>query len=289
MKIKLQNHFLEVILKSEGAELCAIHELANQRDWLWHGDSSWWPRHAPVLFPFVGKLKKNVFEYEGQSYEMPQHGFARDLNHTLLESNDQMAKFLLRDTNNTLKSFPFPFELYTIHSLNDNSITTEWVVKNCGSQKMYFSIGGHPAFKCPLTPNERLEDYYIHFESMENPVQWALEEGLIMGSKPYGKIQSLDLQDALFEKDALIFSDLQSKSVFLKSKNSTAYLQFEFGSMPYLAFWKKPGAPFICIEPWHGIADHSTHSGQIAEKLGIESLMPGDIFTCAYTITIHPK
>lgn len=289
MILKLKNEILEVAVNSQGAELCAIKDTRNQRQWLWTADSNWWPRHAPVLFPVVGKLKDQKYTYDGLSYQMPQHGFARDREHRLIGESGDSLTFSLREDEASLLCFPRAFELLTAYQLTGASISTRWTVKNTGDKVMHFSIGGHPGFLCPLDQDDALEDYQIIFEKEEEPKRWMLDDGLVSGSVPFGRIKSLALSEALFAGDAVIFSELKSRYILFKSKKRSEYIQFDFGTMPFLAFWKKPNAPFVCVEPWHGLADFREHSGQLEEKFGIEKLQPGEEFHCSYTITIHAK
>lgn len=286
---KLNNEYLEIEVSSQGAELCSVKEKTHQRQWLWTGDANWWPRHAPVLFPVVGKLKDQQYSYDGMTFTLPQHGFARDREHILFAETENTLTFKLTEDETSLKNFPRPFELYTTYKLEENGVTTAWMVKNSGNKELLFSIGGHPGFLCPLDEEDRLEDYQIIFETEEEPVRWMLEDGLVSGRMPFGKVKNLALSEALFSRDALIFSELKSGYVLLKSGKRSEYIQFDFGNTPFLAFWKKPDAPFICIEPWYGIADHIDHSGRFEEKIGIEKLRSGETFQCSYTITIHSK
>jgi galactose mutarotase-like enzyme len=285
----LQNDYYQVTVKEAGAELSSFRSLRDQLEYIWQADPAVWPRHAPVLFPVVGKLPEGKYRYQGQTYALPQHGFARDAHFDLIHQTNHSLTFALASSPKTLALYPFAFRLEISYSLQDNSLETSYRVMNPGNANLYFSIGAHPAFNCPLLPEEEFEDYYLVFEQPENLNRYLLDQGLQNGRTQavlQGE-QQLPLRYELFEQDALVFKNMASQKITLKTAKHVHGLDFEFKDFPYFGIWTKgPGAPFVCLEPWHGIASRVGDSGELTEKEGIRLLEAGDSFYCSYTITV---
>ncbi|MEM6643114.1 MAG: aldose 1-epimerase family protein [Bacteroidota bacterium] len=285
----LENEHLKVSCAPKGAELQSIINKSTQVEYLWQGDPHYWGRRAPVLFPIVGALKEGKYFFDDAEYSLGQHGFARDHNFKVLASDTHSLKYQLRHSNETLKVFPFHFLLEIQYTLVGNILNVQYTVHNNGSSKMYFSIGAHPAFNCPLGAHSRRDECRIVFEKKEQAERQFLEGGVRTGETAtvlHGTNELL-LTDDLFDRDALIFQELSSNSITLNEKESPL-LTMRFTGFPYLGIWSKNrSSPFVCLEPWYGIADHQDHSQSLKEKEGIIPLSSEEHFTCAFEVEFH--
>ena len=269
-------------------KLDGIEKLHQGKDCIDENGKVYWKRHSPVLFPIVGKLKKNKTIINGKTYEIMQHGFARDMEFEPITKLDNFHSYMLKSNKSTLARYPFEFELYTTYRLDENKLTTIYKVINVGNSNMPFGIGGHPAFKIDI---EELNDgnYYLEFEEPEEKIHFLyLVDGLI-GTEYAKNIMSdktkIYLNKNSFNNDALIMKGITSKKISLKNKkNNKTLLTMDFTGFPYLAVWSKPNAPFLCIEPWKNTADTVKSSGIFAEKTDIITLKPKESFECKYTV-----
>lgn len=248
----------------------------------------YWKRHAPVLFPIVGKLKRNQTIINARTYEMFQHGFARDQEFEPITKLDNFHSYVLKSNKNTLTRFPFDFELYTTYRLDENKLTTIYKVLNTGKSNMPFCIGGHPAFRVDAEAFAN-GDYYLEFEEDEDKIHFLyLVDGLIGTDYANNIMQGkriLPLNKDSFKNDAIIMKGMTSAKVSLKRKSTGAtILTMDYSEFPYLGVWSKPGAPFICIEPWRGLSDTIKSSGIFTEKTSIVLLKPNESFDCKFTV-----
>ncbi|MEQ9304246.1 MAG: aldose 1-epimerase family protein [Marinoscillum sp.] len=285
--MKIANQYITATFKSKGAELTSLKK--NGMEYLWQGNPKHWGRHAPVLFPFVGKLKKDRFQYNGGVYEMGQHGFARDYEFELSEHNGDSISFQLKSSEQTLKIYPFQFSLSITYLLVGSAIKVTYAVYNAGKSEMYFSIGGHPAFNCPMTSQEQRSDYWLEFDQSESLETHLLDGGLFSGETEPIRLndKKLKISDELFDKDALVFKSLKSQSVDLVSP-SKKWLTFRFEGFPYLGVWSKnPESTFVCIEPWYGLAGSEKGSVDLTDKEGIQNLASKETFVCSYLAELH--
>lgn len=288
----LKNDKLKISVKKTGAELCEISSLKNKTDFMWHADPNIWGSYAPNLFPIIGALKENQFSFENQKYELPKHGFVRHNQDVVLhEESENSLTFKLISNDLLLKSYPFEFGFYITYTLTDNTIEVKYTVKNTGSKSMYFSVGGHPAFKCPVYDNEKYEDYLLEFEYPENSKRHLIhmKNGLISPKTEtvFNDSNILQLTHDLFNNDALVFKDLKSRKVTLKSNKNGAILSINYDDFPYLGIWAKPNGNYVCIEPWLGIADSEATNQNLKDKEGILSLNSKKTFQASYTIEVH--
>jgi galactose mutarotase-like enzyme len=274
--ITLENEYLKATINLHGAELSSLFSKASETEYLWNGDATFWPRQSPVLFPIVGGLIDDTFNYKGKSYQLPKHGFARDVSFELEEASAERASFTLKSNEESLGYYPFEFLLRIIYTLEGSKIAVGYEVENPASETLYFSIGAHPAFNVPLKEGT-YEDYYLEFEKEETVQQLILTGNIVTGSSPFFDQQkTLPLKASLFYDDALIFEDLNSTKISLKNKKSTQGLTFDFKGFPYMGIWAARDAPFVCIEPWCGIADFEGHNQKLEDKQGIMALSAGD-------------
>lgn len=290
MAHKLANEFLRLEARNKGAELISVKDIKRNKELLWQADKEIWPRHAPILFPIVGKLKDNSYHYKGKTYQLPQHGFARDKDFNLVENNGNEMVFKLLSDEETLAVYPFQFELYVVYRLIDKSFYVSYKVLNRGEDLMFFSIGAHPGFNICLEEGEQVEDYHIHFSKPETAERHLLTEGLYNGqTKPVlNDTDTLPLTKQIFDNDALVFKNLKSQQVSIRNKRGDYELSLDFTGFPYLGIWSKPGTnvPFVCLEPWHGLSDHTDHKGDITQKEGIITLHPEHGFDISFRVDI---
>ncbi len=287
--ITIKSDQLSASIKSLGAELCSLKSNKQQVEYIWQGDKTFWGRHSPVLFPIVGRLKGDSYLYDGKSYPLGQHGFARDSEFELVKSSENSCQFELNSDDRTRAVFPFEWSLKIGYILLGNVLTIVYSVKNNGPKDLLFSIGAHPAFNCPLFDNEKRSDYELRFNREETLESQIINEGLrTSDSKPVFQNKSgIPIDDDLFKDDALVFSGLNSDRVTLSTTDKDT-LSVSFPGFPYLGIWSKnEDAPFVCIEPWHGVADSQDHNQYLKDKEGIKSLKSGDSFAAELKIEIH--
>jgi galactose mutarotase-like enzyme len=288
---KLENELLEILSSSNGGELISIKGKKDKLDYLWTADSKYWGRHAPILFPIIGRVKDNKYKVGQQEFELGQHGFARDYEFDLIENKDNIIIYRLVSSEDSLKKYPYKFELYIKYELHQNKLNVTYEVKNIDNQKIYFSIGAHPGFNCPLLEGEDFEDYYLEFNKTENASREFLhKESLLFTGESevvLNNTNTLKLSKKLFTQDALIFENLNSNEVALKNNKNSKIIYLNFEGFPCLGIWSKPDeAPLICIEPWFGHADPINFNGDYTDKPGIISLSIGKEFNCSYSILI---
>ena len=286
--MKLENEDLLVEIKLTGAELTRIYSKSTKLDYLWEGDTEFWNRQAPVLFPIVGGLKDKKYVVDGVEYELPQHGFARDSEFRIIQQKKDLVTFELLYSEESLKVYPFKFCLQISYKIDKNRLLIKCNVVNIDSKEILFSIGGHPGFKCPLVDGTSFEDYYFEFPEDEKPTQTFINIDVGLRKEKTAQVnlgKKILLNYQLFENDALIYEGLKSTAVSLLSTKHKHGLTFDFTNFNYLAFWTKgKGAPFICIEPWWGIADSENGQDEFENKLGIVKLPVDATFTTKYSM-----
>ncbi|WP_300382213.1 aldose 1-epimerase family protein [Clostridium sp.] len=289
MLYTLENENIKITANTFGGELNNLITKNDSTEFLWCGDKQHWKYHSPVLFPIVGKVINNTYRVDGKSYELPQHGLARLREFTLVNESEDKLSFELTYSEDTLKVYPYKFKLTLSYTLLENGVKVSYDVENLDDKDIYFSIGAHPAFMCPIKENETFEDYYFEFNKKENSSLMALDvnTGYFSGERIdfFKDSNKIPLSFDLFNLDALIFDDLKSNTVTLKSDKNSKELTMDFTGFPYLALWTKAtGAPFVCIEPWYGHSDLFNFTGELKEKLGIEKLEIGKTFNASYRL-----
>lgn len=286
----LKNKFLTIQINPKGAELKSLFNNDNQTEYIWNANPIFWGKSSPILFPIVGSLKENMYRFEEQEYILPRHGFARDKAFIVEKFDEDSATFLLTHDENTLKVYPFKFEFRLIYALANNALSITYSVKNIGEKKMYFSVGGHPAFAVPLAKNTVYHDYYLEFNKTETFKRWGLTDDGLIKTQPFDFLidtNKLPLTKELFYDDAIVFKNLESTTVILKSDKINHQLKFDFEGFPYLGIWSAKEADFVCIEPWCGIADAENHNQELIEKEGIICLDMGGDFERSWRVTIN--
>lgn len=278
----ISNSILSASIKHSGAELFSLKD--NQdKEYIWEGNPDFWGKHSPVLFPIVGTLKNNTYTINGKEYQLPRHGFARDMDFQLIEKTENSAVFSLKSDAETLKKYPFEFELQLIYTLENSTLNIRYKVINNSKTKMPFSIGAHPAIALP----EEFENYAFEFEKEEVLKYYILENDLISNKTEILRTTEnlIPLNYKLFENDALIFKSLESNSLTIL-ENSKPYIKFDFKDFPSLGIWTKDQAPFVCIEPWLGYSDTAENSGDLYEKEGTLVLDTNQNFNSQFSITV---
>ncbi|MGJ8593089.1 MAG: aldose 1-epimerase family protein [Aquaticitalea sp.] len=288
----LKNNLLNIAINPIGAELTEISSVKRGTQFMWNADPTIWANYAPNLFPIVGMLKNESYHFEGKDYQLPKHGFIRNNpNFKIDESSDARVVLKLQETLDTLKSYPFQFEYYVIFELDKHELTVTYKVVNTHMKTIYFSLGGHPAFKCPVYEDENYDDYRLVFENDETSETHLLnlENGLVTNEtkRVFNTSNSINLYHELFEHDALIFKDLKSRKVKLKSNNHGTVITLHYKDFPYFGVWAKTNGNYVCLEPWLGIADSDNSNQQLTQKEGIITLEPHKEFEASYKIEIH--
>jgi galactose mutarotase-like enzyme len=283
--VTLKNAHIEASFVAMGAELQTLRD-ASGRDFLWDGDPTWWKGRAPLLFPIVGRVPHDHILVDGQLYPMRQHGLARISEFTLVRANAETCVFRLLASPETLAHFPYDFHLDVTYALSGPSLLLSAAVTNPGPAPIPVSFGFHPAFRWPLPGSDVKGDHAVIFDEDEPAPVRRLKDGLLRDERfptpVAGRV--LALYEALFDDDAIIFDRLISRGVTYRSPHAT--VRIDFPCMPQLGLWSKPGAGFVCIEPWHGYAAPDDFAGELREKPGISSLEPGAAATFSMRITL---
>ena len=274
---------MTAIINSKGAELVSLKKIAINREYIWEGNPEFWGKHSPVLFPIVGTLKNNQYRYKNQTYTLPRHGFARDFEFEIILKNESEVVFSLQSSKETLSVYPFDFELQIHYTLQENELVVAYKILNKTNESMPFSIGAHPAFAL----SEKFEHYGLAFEFDEPLNSYTLENDLLSEKTtliPIDKNQ-VALNYSLFENDALIFKQMQSKKIMIL-ENEKPLLDFHFKDFKNFGIWTKVNAPFICLEPWLGYSDTLTSNGHLEQKEAIQFVDAQDEFNCNFKIEI---
>jgi galactose mutarotase-like enzyme len=270
-----------------GAQLSVLRTGAGN-DLLWNGDPNIWAGRAPLLFPIVGVLAGGVYRLGGKSYPLSRHGFARDKVFGLQNSSPSAAAFRLQADEATYAVYPFHFELDVRYELSGATLSLTTSIRNLGAADMPASFGYHPAFRWPLPFGQPRASHFIEFETDEpDAVRRIDAAGLLTPVRHPTPIDNrrLDLTDALFQPDVLIFDQIKSRSVSYGGQQGPR-LRIGFPDAAYLGVWTKPGAHFICIEPWHGITDPEGFAGDFMQKPGVQVLKAGEAFFAKMDITL---
>jgi galactose mutarotase-like enzyme len=273
-----------VKINEKGAEICSVMDKTTGFEFIWNADPQIWNRHAPVLFPIVGKLNNNKIEINKESYSMNQHGFARDLLFEPIEVYSDLLKFMLTYSDQTLELFPYKFRFFITYELVQSKLTVSYTCLNLGEEPMYYSVGAHPGFSLP---SKDLAEYSIVFEKPENLDRHLLTNGLLNSEIEHlgENISKINLNNELFSKDAIILKNLNSSWLKLVQTEKNYAIKLNFDEFAYMGIWAKvDNSDFICLEPWNGIADSVGFTGDISLKEGILKLEAGAEQTFSYSL-----
>ncbi|MCL1987866.1 MAG: aldose 1-epimerase family protein [Firmicutes bacterium] len=289
----LQSDAFSVAINEYGAELCSFLSKSTKTEYLWQKNPKFWDRQAPVLFPFVGRLKDAKYSYNGKTYEMPIHGFAPTTHFTTSGNTmDSTIVFSCSDTPQTHKIYPFAFDLDVIFSLQWNLLQIVYRLVNKTDGNMYFSMGSHEGFACPIAENESFSDYYLEFDNDNTYKALTVTPNGFM-TEPYCTIldddRRLHLDYKMFDNTSIVLENVPSNKVILGTKKSKRKVVLEYYNAPNLVLWSQPNAPYICIEPWHGLPDFDNYNSpvDITKKQGIICLKKGETFYWQHDISIY--
>lgn len=269
--ITLKNATLKVKVNPFGAELSSVEYRGEER--MWQGDPAIWSGRAPVLFPVAGSFKNNEYTFEGKTYTMPQHGFARRRPFTVAEEQKDLARLVLDSKED---NYPFDYRLAVEFKLPDATprLVIGYTVENTGDKDMYFTLGAHEAYACP----EGIEGTELVFSDDD-----SLERSILDGAQITHETETyrltdntLSLSSDMFENNTLVFGSLKSRQVTMKSMLNPGTVTVEFEDYPCLLIWQKRGAPYLCIEPWTNTPEYVDHDGELTHKPGIQCLKPGE-------------
>ncbi len=284
--VSISNGALTARINPLGAELWSLTD-RDRREYMTDADAQYWTGHAPLLFPIVGALNGGRYRVDGREYALPKHGFARTSQFELIEQAADRARFRLVESDATLAVYPFRFALEMELALAGATLSMIATVRNPGTGPLPFSLGFHPAFAWPLPGGSAKADHEIVFEQDERQAIRRIDsEGLVARSEPTPVAgRELALREALFEDDALIWDDLRSRGCSYGAPGG-ARLDIAFPDTPMLGVWQKPGARFICIEPWAGIADPAGFTGDFRDKPGVMELQAGGSRSFRMDVTV---
>jgi galactose mutarotase-like enzyme len=285
--IEIASGGLRAAINPLGAELSSLRD-ADGRELMTDADPAFWSGRAPLLFPIVGRLMGDKYRLDGEEYPLPQHGFARRQRFALTAQTADRAVFRLSDNDATRAVYPFAFTLDAAFTLSGATLATDITVTNTGDRDMPASFGFHPAFAWPLPFGRSRADHRIVFEKQEPAELSAIVPGGWIASQSWPSPldgRELKLDDALFERDALVWDRIESESLRYDGGEGPG-LDIGFAGMPRLGIWTRPGARFVCIEPWHGIADRQGFDGEIWDKPGILRFAPGEARTFSMQVTL---
>ncbi|WP_313630164.1 aldose 1-epimerase family protein [Enterococcus devriesei] len=288
MSVTITNDFLEATINEKGAELVSLR--ANEIEYIWQADPQYWGRHAPILFPFVGRLKDNQYSYQGKTYPMGQHGFARDKEFKVLEQTKEKVTLVLTSDEETKKVYPFDFSLTVSYEIWGEGVRIRFDVENTGEEEMIFALGGHPAFNIPLTDELQFDDYFIAFSPQKSRVKIPLDGPFTnLDQKTIGQTNTnIQLSRGLFKEDALIYETRGLNAYTLGSEESSHSVTLAYNNIPYVGLWSPypAEAPFVCIEPWWGFADTVDSNGRLEDKEGMNRLAGNEHFKTEFSITV---
>lgn len=290
MRYTLENDILRVEIDSFGAEVKSVLSKANGQEYMWQADPKFWGRTSPVLFPFVGKLKNNSFLHGGKTYSMPQHGFARNMEHCLVSKTDTTIWFKLVTSNETLEQFPFSFILRIGYELAENELKVMWEVSNNSMDKhMHFGIGAHPAFNCPVNGEGSKEGYKLYFAGLDELKYCTndMNTGLVLDETytlPLENHRAAITPD-FFDHGTYIAENRQTGEIGLEAPDGKRILTVLFNT-PLFGIWSPEGknAPFLCIEPWYGRCDSQDFEGTLKARAYDNVLEAGNKFNASYVI-----
>lgn len=278
----IENDYLTAQINDAGAELHSIVNKENGVEYLWQGNPDIWYGQSPVLFPFIGRLLDDKYRYNGKEYTMQKHGFARKRIFEVVSCEKNEAVFVLRSDDTTRPDYPFEFELFVKFTLVGKVLRATHTVVNQTDGEMYFSLGGHPGFNCAMGD-------YLEFDLPETLDTETIDSESIRIAEKTPVLRNekrITITEDIFKNDALILSGIRSKAVTLRSDKHDRAVRFTFGDVPFLGIWAKPGAPYVCIEPWCGVNDDRNKRADVSEKEGIVRLPKGGVFDLVYTAEI---
>lgn len=275
----IENDYLKIGVKEFGCELTSVLNKKNEKEYLWQGDEAYWSGQSPILFPIVGRLMDDCYYLDGKKYTMPKHGFARKMPWKFEGSEGASMAFTLTETEETLTLYPYNFTVKVTFTLDGNSLKVTHEIKNENSGVMYASLGAHPAFNCEIgdrlvfSENETLDTVRI---DLVNSLRLPEMIPVLKNEKV------ITITEDIFNEDALIFNGVKSDTLTLESDNHSRKVIFHLNNSPWLGIWAKPGAPYVCIEPWCGVNDSTEKKEDFSQKDGINAIPAGESFVYSW-------
>jgi len=291
MIVTLENSILCVKINSVGPELWEITDKRDGLSRLWNGDEKVWAKRSPTLFPVIGMVKNGKAQFNGKTYPMEKHGFLRYAEFAVKEQTDCSVTFTLSSNEETKTHYPFDFTLDICYTLYEATVSVRWSVANENEVDLPFQIGGHPAFRIPLTPDEGFEDYKLIFDEKEDLVSLRIdkngevrEDVTVLGKN----VNVLPVRYDYFDDDALIFKGLRSSHFTLVSGVSSKGVRMDITGVPYLGLWTMKGAyaPYLCLEPWYGVNSKQSDSELFLSKEGLQFVAPHETWQGGYSFEI---
>lgn len=289
MQYTLERDGLTLTVSSLGAEVQSL--TAFGREWIWEGDPQVWGKHAPLCFPWCGRVRDGWFTVDGKRFEAGAHGFARELDHVLTGRTEDSLSFRLESDDSTLARYPFPFRLDTVHRLEDHALRTTCTVTNTGGGVLPFQIGFHFAFALPLAPGQATTDHRVVFDGPQQAREVKVAPpGLVVGEEPrFPGAAEVTLDDHLFDNDSICLTGLTTRTFRLECAAGPA-LEVETGDFPYVLLWSKPGPMrFLCIEPWTGIPDRADTDHDFFKRPALTLLQPGESRSMTHLVRLLPR
>ena len=280
----IENEFLKIGVKEYGCELTSVYSKVNNCEYLWQGDPAYWSGQSPILFPIVGRLIDDKYRLDGKEYEMPKHGFARKMDWFFEGDDSSSMTFRLSETEETLAIYPYCFDVIVKFTLDGNKLIVSHDIVNKNDKVMYASLGAHPAFNCEIGDKlvfdlpETLETEKIDLvRSLRMP-----ETIPVLNNET-----DIVITNDIFNEDALILHGIKSENITLVSDNHSRKVKFNLGNAPYLGIWAKPGAPYVCIEPWCGVNDSYDKKEDFSQKDGINAVNVGETYNFTWYAVIE--
>jgi galactose mutarotase-like enzyme len=284
-QVTIQNQNLQVRIALLGAEVRSVKNIINNHQYMWSGNPEVWAGISPVLFPVVGKTTANQVKFIGESYSLGNHGFARHSVFSIIEQKEDEVTLLLNTWAADTKRYPFNLDFFVNYKLIDKTLHTTYTVHSLDQQTAYFSVGAHPAFACPFDDKHQITDYEIRFEQLENLLRHEItSEAFYTGETTEHNFTGFNLDEHIFDDDALVFTGYKGESVSLVESDSGRSIRVSLGGFPWLGIWSKPGADYVCLEPWCGRSDDLGFNGDINNKAAIETIQPNAKWSRTYTI-----
>lgn len=288
--VTLESNTATVQIKEKGAELSSFRSKTTAIEHVWQANPEIWGRHAPVLFPIVGQVEDGEYFVEGKRYELSQHGFARDKNFEIISQSESEVSFSLHFDEETLKVYPYKFRLTITYTLQKSDLKIAYKVQNMDDKRMYFQLGAHPGFTCPFDSKEEFSEYKLIFDKPLTEDRLLFADGLLNGEiqKDFMKNEdTISLDAHTFDEDAIIFETDKIGSVLITKDGKTG-LEVGVSNWPLLGVWSKPkaNAPYVCIEPWYGVASVKGDSKELKDKKAMQQLAVGETFNASFEVKI---
>lgn len=290
MDYTIQNEKLSLTVSTLGAQMMSLRG-ADGIEYLWQGDPAYWSDRAPNLFPFIGRLTNNSYQYQGKTYPMTIHGFALSSEFSVVQQTNDSITMELRSDAKTMEQYPFAFALRLTYRLRGNTLDTACRVENLSDKTMPFGIGGHPGFNVPLVAGEQFEDYELVFDTVCQPDRVGFTEAVFLSGHdeayPLVNGTTLALEHSLFDQDAIILKNM-AREVTLRSRISGKGLCVSYPQMPYLGIWHMPktDAPYVCIEPWSSLPSRQDVVEEFSCKSDLVQLEAGKTYETLWSITM---